>query len=81
MKHKSDSAESMKTILVQEKPIVIQSDNGTENRQFQRLLKEHNIPHATVQTGDHNRQSIIERFDRSIEAIISKYQLSRSAIR
>jgi transposase InsO family protein len=80
MKHKSDSTESMKTILFNEKPIVIQSDNGTEfvNRQFQRLLKKHNITHITVQTGDHNRQSIIERFNRSIEAIISKYQLSRN---
>ena len=47
-------------------------------RQFQILLREHNIPHITSQTGDHNRQIIIERYNRTIEALISKYQLSQN---
>jgi transposase InsO family protein len=41
IKKKSDTTEAMSKILANDKPILIQSDNGTEflNNSFQRLLK------------------------------------------
>jgi transposase InsO family protein len=65
----------MKYILNIAKPILIQSDNGSEflNKSFQALLKSFKVQHTTAQVGDHNRQGIIERFNRTIEAMIAKY--------
>ena len=59
---------------------MIQSDNGTEflNKTFQKLLKENKVWHIAVNVGDHNKRRIIERFNRTIEGLISKYQESRN---
>lgn len=69
----------MRFIIDARKPILIQSDNRTEflNNNFQRLLKENKVRHITVNVYDHNRQGLIERFNRTLEGIISKYQESR----
>lgn len=69
MKQKSDSIAAVKAVLQKEKPILIQTGNGTEfvNSNFQKLLKDSKVQYATVQAGDHNRQSIVERFNRTIE--------------
>jgi transposase InsO family protein len=70
----------MKSILNLAKQILIQSDNGSEflNKAFQALLKSFKVQHTTAQVGDHNRQGIIER---TIEAMIAKYQESRKTNR
>lgn len=62
---------------------MIQSDNGSEflNNSFQALLKSFKAQHTTAQVSDHNRQGIIERFSRTIEAMIAKYQESRKTNR
>ena len=59
---------------------MIQSDNGTEflNKTFQKLLKENKVWYIAVNVGDHNKRRIIERFNRTIEGLISKYQESRN---
>ena len=59
----------MQNIFVQERPILIQFDNGTEflNEKFQNLLAEKNVRLITVDVGDHNRQGIVERFNRTLE--------------
>jgi hypothetical protein len=79
IKSKTFSTDAMKSILNITKPILIQSDNGSEflNKSFQALLKSFKVQHTTAQVGDHNRQGIIERFNRTIEAMIAKYQESR----
>jgi hypothetical protein len=83
IKSKSFSTDAMKSILNIAKPILIQSDNGSEflNKSFQALLKSFKVQHTTAQVGDHNRQGIIERFNRTIEAMIAKYQESRKTNR
>jgi hypothetical protein len=83
IKQKSDTTRAMKGILETNKPILIQSDNGTEflNQHFQTLLKEKNVWHTTAEVGNHNKQGIVERFNRTIEGMISKYQESRKTNR
>jgi hypothetical protein len=79
IKCKSDTTEAMRFVLANRKPILIQSDNGTEflNNNFQQLLKQNGVRHITVSVGDHKRQGLIERFNRTLESIVSKYQESR----
>ena len=62
------------------KPVLIQSDNGTEfnSKEFRHVLDKHDVRHVTVIPGDHNRQSIVERFNRTLESTIAKYQNSRN---
>ena len=83
IKRKSDTTEAMSKILAKDKPILIQSDNGTEflNNSFQRLLKSMNVRHTTVDVGDKKRQGIVERFNRTIALMISRYQESRNTNR
>lgn len=83
IKRKSDTTEAMSKILAKDKPILIQSDNGIEflNNEFQRLLKSLNVIHITVYVGDKRRQGIVERFNRTITLLISRYQESRNTNR
>ena len=83
LKRKSDTPEAMSKILVKDKPILIQSDNGTEilNKSFQSLLKSMNVRHKTVDVGNHKRQGIVVRFNRTIAIMISRYQESRNTHR
>jgi transposase InsO family protein len=83
MKKKSDTINAMKLILDVQKPILIQSDNGTEflNHSFQNLLQAKGVRHITANVGDHNRQSLVERFNRTLENIIKLYQESRKSNR
>jgi transposase InsO family protein len=83
LKRKSDTTDAMSKILVKDTPILIQSDNGTEflNKSFQRLLKSMNVRHITVDVGNHKRQGIVERFNRTIALLISRYQESRNTNR
>ena len=76
IKKKSNTTEAMKNVLENQKPVVIQSDNGTEflNGSFQSLLKDYGVRHITARVADHKRQGIVERFNRTIEGMISKYQ-------
>jgi hypothetical protein len=66
----------MGSILMKTKPVLIQSVNGTEfiSKEFQHVLDKHNVRHVTVIVGDHNRQSIVERFNRTLESMIVRYQ-------
>jgi len=70
LKRKSDAHLGMGSILMKTKPVLIQSDNGTEfiSKEFQHVLERHNVRHVTVIAGDHNRQSIVERFNRTLES-------------
>jgi len=74
MKRKSDTTIAMKLILDVQKPILIQSDNGTEflNHSFQNLLQAKGVRHITVNVGDHNRQGLIERFNRTLDCLLSR---------
>ena len=83
LKSKSETTQAMKNILAKQKPILIQSDNGTEflNKSFQGLLKFVNVRHITVDVGNHRRQGIVERFNKTIENLISRYQESRNTNR
>jgi transposase InsO family protein len=83
LKSKSETTQAMKNILAKQKPILIQSDNGTEflNKSFQGLLKSVNVRHITVDVGNHRRQGIVERFNKTIENLISRYQESRNTNR
>ncbi|OAJ42502.1 hypothetical protein BDEG_25954 [Batrachochytrium dendrobatidis JEL423] len=47
------------------------------NGAFQRLLTSKGVRHITVEVGDHKRQGIIERFNRTLENIIALYQEAR----
>lgn len=80
IKHKSDTTKAMKTILVDQKSILIQSDNGTEfvNLSFQALPRNYGINFITAEVGNHNRQAIVERFNRTLESMINRYQESRN---
>jgi hypothetical protein len=68
---------AMEGILETNKP-TLQSDNGTEflSHHFQTLLKKTNAQHTTAEVGNHNKQGIVERFNRTIEGMIIKYQES-----
>jgi hypothetical protein len=44
-------------------------------------LNDYKVHHITVNVGEHNRQGLIERSNRTLESIISKYQESRSTNR
>ncbi|OAJ43890.1 hypothetical protein BDEG_27203 [Batrachochytrium dendrobatidis JEL423] len=83
MKKKSNTTDAMRVILDVQKPILIQSDNGTEflNNNFQSLLQAKGVCHITVNVGDHNIQGLIERFNRTLENIIARYQESRKSNR
>lgn len=83
LKSKSDTTDAMRKILAIQKPILIQSDNGTEflNKSFQNLLKSANVRHITVDVGNHRRQGVVERFNKTIENLISRYQESRNTNR
>jgi transposase InsO family protein len=78
IKKKSDTAEAMSKILTNDKPILIQSDNGTEflNNSFQMLLKSRNVRHITVAMGDKKKQGLVQRFNRKITLMISRCQES-----
>jgi transposase InsO family protein len=83
LKSKSETTQAMMNILAIQKPILIQSDNGTEflNKSFQGLLKSANVRHITVDVGNHRRQGIVERFNKTVENLISPYQESRNTNR
>ncbi len=79
MKKKSDTTDAMTLMLDAQKPILIQSDNGTEflNQNFQRLINTKGVRHTTVNFGGHNKQGLVERFNRTLENMIAHYQESR----
>jgi hypothetical protein len=61
--------------LGDKKVMNLQTDNGSEfkNHLFENFLKEKGIKHNTSFPGDHNVQGIIERFNRTIKNLISRY--------
>ena len=60
------------------KMVNLVTDSGSEfiSRSFKALMKKHNISHVTADEGDHSKMGMIERFNRTIKALISKYQTS-----
>jgi hypothetical protein len=61
--------------LINEPIISITTDNGTEflNKSVQRLFKQKNINHTLAQKDDHNKMSIVERFNRTIKNYLRRY--------
>ena len=51
------------------------TDKGSEFRsfQFKALMRTHNVSHYLADEGDHSKMGMIERFNRTIKALISKY--------
>jgi hypothetical protein len=52
------------------------TDKGSEfiSKSWKELMKKHDISHWTADEGDHRKMGMIERFNRTIKALISKYQ-------
>ena len=75
----SEAARAVKELIEQAKkaghPIIVaESDQGSEftNKLVQKVLKDNDIDHITGQEGDHNFMGKIERFNRTLKAMISK---------
>ena len=52
------------------------TDKGSEfiSASWKKLMKDHKIFHFLADEGDHNKMGMIERFNRTIKGLISKYQ-------
>lgn len=69
--------EAMKTFLEGGHAINnLMSDRGSEfiSSSWKQLMKDHNISHFLADEGDHSKMGMIERFNRTIKGLISKYQ-------
>ena len=62
---------------------LVESDSGSEfiNQMVQKVLAKDDINHITGQEGDHNWNGKIERFNRTIKAMISKYMTANNTTR
>lgn len=58
----------------------VESDNGKEfvNKLVQSVLAKYDINHITAQEGDHNAMGKIERFNRTLKAMIGKYMTTNN---
>ena len=56
-------------------PAVLMSDNGSEfiSRSFAKLRDEHGIRASYAEPGDHHRMGLIERFNKTIRGVLTKY--------
>lgn len=54
----------------------ITTDKGSEfiSASWKKLMEHHNINHILADEGDHHKMGMIERFNRTIKSLISKYQ-------
>ena len=54
---------------------VLTTDMGSEwiSDAFDEVLVEQEIPHFLAQEGDHHKMGMIERFNRTIKALLGKY--------
>jgi transposase InsO family protein len=73
-----DVAKALESVFEEAKasPENLNSDNGGEflNKHVQKLLKERNIVHWLADPGDHRKQGIVERFNRTLRHMIQLYQ-------
>jgi hypothetical protein len=62
-------------VSVNNKIVNLTTDRGSEfkSHAFKALIKQHNIKHVMADEGDHSIMGLIERFNRTIKALISKY--------
>lgn len=58
----------------------LRTDQGTEfvNKQVQKYFDERDIIHTTGEAGQHERMGLIERFNRTIKALIKRYMEQRN---
>jgi transposase InsO family protein len=56
-------------------PQILMTDNGSEfiSRSWKQLLKDNNIRASYAEPGDHHRMGIVERFNKTIRGMITKY--------
>jgi hypothetical protein len=56
-------------------PVNITSDNGSEfiNKSVQAIFKKHKIKHWLADVGDHGKMGIVERVNRTVRTLLSKY--------
>ena len=78
MKNKSEkeTAKAFKKILDEfVPPKNMQSDNGNEflNRSFKEITDKFQINHHTAEPGNHNKNGIIERFNRTLKSKIARH--------
>jgi hypothetical protein len=59
-------------------PTKVGSDNGTEflNSTVQSIFLKYNIIHFTAEVGDHQKQGIVERFNKTLRGILSRIMAS-----
>jgi transposase InsO family protein len=57
-------------------PKIMSSDNGSEfiSKEFQALMKKHNIESSFNEPGDHRHMGIVERFNKTLRGLIEKYK-------
>jgi transposase InsO family protein len=72
LKSKSETTQAMMNILAIQKPILIQSDNGTEflNKSFQGLLKSANVRHITVDVGNHRSRALLKDLIKQLKILL-----------
>ena len=56
-------------------PEIVMSDNGSEfiSRPWRKLLEEHDIKSSFAEVGDHHRMGIVERLNKTIRGVVTKY--------
>ena len=67
---------AFKDILEQGRiPEIIMSDNGSEfiSRPWRKLLQDYEIKSSFAEVGDHHRMGIVERLNKTIRGVVTKY--------
>ena len=56
-------------------PKILMSDNGSEfvSRNWKRLMTQYKIEQSFAEPGDHHRMGIVERFNKTIRGVLTKY--------
>jgi len=56
-------------------PEIIMSDNGSQfiSRPWRKLLKDYEIKSSFAEVGDHHRMGIVERLNKTIRGVVTKY--------
>ena len=70
--------EIMKKFISRNTVEVLFTDKGSEfiAKTFKKLLVDNNIEHIIAQKADHNKMSLIERYNKSIRSLINNYMIA-----
>ena len=78
LKNKTNAScvEAFREIMMKGRtPKILMSDNGSEfiSRNWKRLMTEHKIEQSFAEPGDHHRMGIVERFNKTIRGVLTRY--------